>query len=75
VKQSSGAFHPDVLAIIRELKAYRIAMGISIRELSKRANVGTFALMRWEGEHRQPDTLNLDIWAASLGYKLRITIE
>lgn len=75
MKQVSGAFHPQVLVIVRELRAYRLSMDISTREMARRANISTFPLARWEKEERMPDVLNLDNWASSLGYKLNITIE
>jgi transcriptional regulator with XRE-family HTH domain len=74
MKQRSGAFDPDILAIVRELRMYRKAMGISVREMARRANIGTFALQRWEHEDRMPDMINLRIWAETLGYTIKVTI-
>jgi transcriptional regulator with XRE-family HTH domain len=75
MKQKSGAFDPDILAVVRELRTYRKAMGISIREMGRRADIGTFALTRWEYEDRMPDMINLRIWATALGYTIKVSIE
>jgi transcriptional regulator with XRE-family HTH domain len=75
MKHVSGVFHPQVLLIVHELRAYRLTMNISTREMARRANISTYPLARWEKEERMPDILNLDNWASSLGYKLNITIE
>lgn len=75
MRQVSGAFDPDILAVVRELKTYRMVMGISQRELARRMNVGFMSISHWEAGDRMPDMINLRIWAEALGYKIKVTIE
>lgn len=75
MRQVSGAFDPDVLAVVRELKTYRMVMGISGKELARRIGIGFMTIHHWEHEHRMPDMINLRIWAEGLGYKIKVTIE
>jgi transcriptional regulator with XRE-family HTH domain len=75
MKRQEGVFDPDVVKIVRELVTYRQVMGISVNELSKRMNVGNMVLARWEKEIRVPEMVNLRLWAETLGYKIKLTIE
>jgi transcriptional regulator with XRE-family HTH domain len=75
MKRQEGVFDPDILAIVKELVTYRQVMGISVNELSKRMNVGNMVLARWEKEIRVPEMVNLRLWAETLGYKIKLTIE
>lgn len=78
MRQVSGLFDPDILAVIKELKTYRMIMGISIREVAKRMNIDNSVLRRWERMEqggRMPDMINLRLWAESLGCKIKVTIE
>lgn len=75
MRQVSGVWDDEVLAIARELAMYRKTMNISTREFAKRANISTFPLARWENEERMPDILNLKNWAEHLGYKITVTME
>lgn len=65
----------DILNIIRELKTYRMMMGMSLRELAGRSGIGRFVIAEWENERRVPDMVSLRIWAETLGYKVRVTVE
>lgn len=75
MKRQEGVFDPDVLAVVKELVTYRKMMGISVNELSKRMKVGNMVLARWEKEIRMPEMVNLRLWAETLGYKIKLTIE
>lgn len=75
MKRQEGVFDPDVLAVVKELVTYRKMMGISANELSKRMKVGNMVLARWEKEIRMPEMVNLRLWAETLGYKIKLTIE
>lgn len=75
MKRQEGVFDPDVLAVVKELVTYRKMMGISANELSKRMKVGNMVLARWEKEIRIPEMVNLRLWAETLGYKIKLTIE
>lgn len=75
MRQVSGAFDPDILAIVRELKTYRMVMGITIREVARRTDVGFMTIHHWERENRMPDMINLRAWAEALGYRIKVTIE
>lgn len=75
MKRQEGVFDPDVLAVVKELVTYRKMMGISVNELSKRMKVGNMVLARWEKEIRIPEMVNLRLWAETLGYKIKLTIE
>ncbi len=75
MKRQEGVFDPDVLAVVKELVTYRKMMGISVNELSKRMKVGNMVLARWEKGIRMPEMVNLRLWAETLGYKIKLTIE
>jgi transcriptional regulator with XRE-family HTH domain len=75
MKRQEGVFDPDVVKIVKELVTYRQVMGISVNELSGRMNVGNMVLARWEKEIRMPEMVNLRLWAETLGYKIKLTIE
>ncbi len=79
----AGVFDPEVLAIARELRLYRLAMNIPIKVVVQRSKevdrfgcgFAEFAIRRWEGEDRVPDLGNLKVWAAALGYNIKVTLE
>jgi transcriptional regulator with XRE-family HTH domain len=73
--RNSGCFDPDILAAVRELRTYRMVMGISMKELARRMKVWDTALGAWEREARMPDMIDLRLWAEALGYTIKVTLE
>lgn len=75
MRQTSGAFDPDILAVVRELKMYMRMMNLEIADVSRRAGLSDFGVRRWLKEARQPDMINLRILAEALGYTIKVTLE
>lgn len=75
MRHTPGVFDPGVVAAVRELRTYSRAMGISVKELSRRSGLSDFAIGRWFRESRMPEMVNLVILAKTLGYGIKLTLE
>lgn len=75
MRQKRGAFDPEVLAVVKEFKAYRLVMGLTQKEVAARMGVGFMSISHWEALDRMPDMIHLRLWATALGYTLKVSIE
>jgi len=63
----------EIRTIATQLVALREALGMSQREVARRAGVSPDSLSKWERGYYQPDDVNAAKWASALGMRLRVT--
>ena len=59
--------------IATQLVELRVTLGMSQRDVARRAGVTPDALSKWERSHYAPTDANLAKWASALGMRLRVS--
>jgi len=56
-----------------QLVELRATLGMSQRDVARRAGVSPDALSKWERGYYRPDDASIGKWAGALGMRLRVT--
>jgi transcriptional regulator with XRE-family HTH domain len=63
----------ETKTIATQLVELRVTLGMSQRDVARRAGVTPDALSKWERGYYRPDDANLAKWASALGMRLRVS--
>lgn len=60
---------------MKRLRAVRLSMGVSQKELARRAGYAAERVSQWENGHRTPSLLQFQDLAATLGYRVELVLD
>lgn len=60
---------------MKRLRAVRLSMGVSQKELARRAGYASERVSQWENGHRTPNLLQFQDLAAALGYRVELMLD
>jgi len=64
--------YPNNAALGAQLRAFRMAAGLTQREVARRVKVSPNTITHWEGGHRCPMILDLDAYLRVVGASITL---